>query len=90
LPSEPVGFERRDELRAGWFERASAWTIARLTDVGLPPTEPPKIMYQDVLGTVLRTRSGDRATYTVPASVTENALFLLPALRRARDLMDRD
>jgi hypothetical protein len=49
--------------RAGWFERASAWTISRLTEVGLPPTEPPKIMYQDVLGTVLRTRSGDRATY---------------------------
>jgi hypothetical protein len=48
---------------AGWFERASAWTVARLTEAGLAPTEPPRVMYQDVLGTVVRTPSGDRATY---------------------------
>lgn len=48
---------------AGWFARASSWTIDRLNEIGLPPTEAPRIMYQDVLGTVIRSRSGTRSAY---------------------------
>jgi hypothetical protein len=49
--------------RAGWFERATAWMTSELTKVDLPPTEPVRIMYQSVLGTIILARYGDRATY---------------------------
>jgi len=49
--------------RSGWFDRASAWMVERLTDAGLPATESPRLAYQGPMGAVLRASSNGRTTY---------------------------
>jgi hypothetical protein len=49
--------------RAGWFARASAWMVERMTDAGLPVTESPRLAYQGPMGAVLRASSDGQATY---------------------------
>jgi hypothetical protein len=50
-------------LQPGWFERVGRWIAERMTAAGLPPTGPPRMTYQSPIGTVVRTRSGERDVY---------------------------
>ena len=50
-------------LQPEWFERVSGWIGERMTAVGMPPTGPTRMTYQSPIGTVLRTRSGERNVY---------------------------
>jgi hypothetical protein len=51
--------------------------------MGLPPTDPPRIMYLDVMGTLLRTTSGDRATFMkCPLSHFRDEASITAALAR--------
>lgn len=73
--------------RSGWFVRASAWMVERMTDAGLPVTEPPRLAYQGPMGAVLRARSDGRATYLkwpTPAFPHEAAVTQILS-RRAPD-----
>jgi hypothetical protein len=43
--------------RPGWFARASAWMTDRMTELGQPPSEPPRIVYLWGIAIVLRAES---------------------------------
>ncbi len=43
--------------RSGWFARASGWMVATMTDLGAPPTAPPRVSYMWALSAVLRAPS---------------------------------
>ena len=47
-----------------WYPRIAAWIEERMTAAGMPPTAPPRIVYQSSIGCVLRTPAADRVTFT--------------------------
>jgi hypothetical protein len=49
--------------RPGWVARASAWMEAQLRRAGIAIAEPPRLVYQGPLGSVLRAASDGRATF---------------------------
>ena len=49
--------------RPGWFARASAWMEARLLEAGSAIGEPPRLVYQGPLGSVLCAQSGGYAAF---------------------------